>query len=198
MKSIPDPLLRPNLRVVGAIQWLFGLLCFVLAAAVGLLAVVGYFSDDSAESRTVAAVFGGLAVVLLVIGLRSLRRGDGTGRRAKRAKPSPCTIEGWWCETAIRLPKPVKTPLGGRVTSVTVCVDVRYEVQNGDIIIHGVSLAMPKDGSFNVAAERRGEAWLAARICDDSELLEVVRRELYDGSRLRKVMLGQKRDRKSI
>jgi hypothetical protein len=80
--------------IVGTIQWLFGLLCFVLAAAVGLFAVVGYFTDDSAGSRTVAAVFGGLAVLLLVIGFRSIRRSkQASGRKAdSRAKPTDTPV----------------------------------------------------------------------------------------------------------
>lgn len=108
---------------------------------------------------------------------------------------NPCIIERWWCGTSIKLPKPIRTPLGSRVTLVKVCVDVCYEVQDGDIILHGVSLARPKENdSFNdanVAAERTGEAWIAVGLFDDSELLEVVRRELYYGSPLRRVMFGK-------
>ena len=60
---------------------LLGLACVAVAALLGLFALVGYLADDTGESRTVAAVIGGLAALLLVIGLRWLRRGNGTGRR---------------------------------------------------------------------------------------------------------------------
>lgn len=71
--------------IVRAFKRLLGLLCVAVAALLGLFALVGYFADDTGESHTVAAVIGGLAVLLLVIGLRWSRRGDGAGKRTRRA-----------------------------------------------------------------------------------------------------------------
>jgi hypothetical protein len=71
--------------IVRAFKRLLGLLCVAVAALLGLFALVGYFADNTSGSRTVAAVIGGLAVLLLVIGLRWLPRGAGAGRRMRAA-----------------------------------------------------------------------------------------------------------------
>jgi hypothetical protein len=79
-----DPERLVNMGIVRAFKRLLGLLCVAVAALLGLFALFGYFADDTGEGRTVAAVIGGLAVLLLVIGWRWLRRGDATGRRTRR------------------------------------------------------------------------------------------------------------------
>ena len=71
--------------IVRAFRRLLGLLCVAVAALLGLFALFGYFTDDTGGSRTLAAVIGALAVLLLVIGLRWLRHRDGAGRRTARA-----------------------------------------------------------------------------------------------------------------
>ncbi len=70
--------------IVRAFKRLLGLLIVAVAALLGLFALFGFFADDTGGSRTVAVVIGGLAVLLLVIGLRRLRRGDKMGRRMAR------------------------------------------------------------------------------------------------------------------
>lgn len=59
--------------IVRAFRRLLGLLCVAVAALLGLFALVGYFTDDTGGSRTLAAVIGALAVLLLIIGLRCFR-----------------------------------------------------------------------------------------------------------------------------
>lgn len=71
--------------IARALNRLLGLLCVGLAALLGLFAILGYSADNTGESRTVAVVFGSCAVLLLVIGLRWLRHGDGSGKRTPRA-----------------------------------------------------------------------------------------------------------------
>lgn len=71
--------------IVRAFKRLLGLLCVAVAALLGLFALFGYFADHTSEGRTVAAVIAGLAVLLLVIGLRWLRHSNKTGR-AMRAE----------------------------------------------------------------------------------------------------------------
>lgn len=180
--------------IVRAIKRFLGMVFVAIAALLGLLAISLYFDSNSTGSRSLAVFVGCLSMLLLFIGLRGIRGNNKTGKRIKRSKTGPCTIEGWWCETAIKLAKSVITPLGGKVTSIVACVDIRYEVQNRNILLLNVSLAMPKNGSFNVAAKRRGEAWKVARICSDSELLKMIQIEMREGSRLRKVMLGRWHD----
>lgn len=77
--------------IVRAFKRLLGLLCVALAALLGLFALVGYFADNTGGSRTVAVVIGGLAVLLLVIGLCWLRRGDRAGRPTARG-PSDSAV----------------------------------------------------------------------------------------------------------
>jgi hypothetical protein len=60
--------------IVRAFKRLFGLACVVLAPMLGLFALFSFFADNATGSRTIAAVIGGLALLVLVIGLRCLRR----------------------------------------------------------------------------------------------------------------------------
>ena len=93
----------------------------------------------------------------------------------------PCTLEGYWCQSPIRLARPVTTPLGGRVSVLTVCVNIRYSVQNGVIVLHGAELTQPKGTGLegvNMLSQRRGEAFRATRVYPEEELLRVVRTDL--------------------
>jgi hypothetical protein len=117
-----------------------------------------------------------------------------------RAGSSGLRVEAYWCESPITLPRRVKTPLGGSVSVVTVCVDIDYAVENGCIIMRRVELSrgggmMGSSTSLNVAASNRGEAWYATRICPDSTLLQAVQADLgFEDSRLRRIMIGKWRD----
>ena len=109
----------------------------------------------------------------------------------------PCTIEGYWCHSPVRLARPVRTPLGSRTTVLTVCVDIGYSVHAGEIVLHGVELTQPQDTGLegcNVAS-KRGEAFRATRVCPESELVKVIMDELCAvPSHLGRLMLGKWRD----
>jgi hypothetical protein len=105
-----------------------------------------------------------------------------------------CVLEGFWCNTAIKLSSPVQTPLGSRVTLIKVCVDIKFSIDK-DIILHVVELSQPKGGglaSCNMSSVRRGEAWraLGTNLAAESLLQKAVRGDLADERcRLRKLML---------
>ena len=111
----------------------------------------------------------------------------------KIPKSHTCYLEHFWCDSTIKLPSPVETPLGGRVTLIRVCVDVEFSLER-EIIVHHVKLCEPEGGGLdrcNVASARIGEAWRASRrICSESQLRAVVDDELADRrGRLRNLML---------
>lgn len=86
------------------------------------------------------------------------------------------TVEGYWCDCSVRLPRPVRTPLGGRVTAVKLCLDVTCSVQDMAVEIQSVRLARNVDR--NIAATRRGEIWYANSIDDPELALEAAKKEL--------------------
>jgi hypothetical protein len=107
----------------------------------------------------------------------------------------PLVIEGYWCESSVKLREKVRTPLGSTISVATVCVDISYSLKDGSPVVHRAILSRSGgrlgDGSINVAAERTGEAWYASAVCSESLLLEVVEKDLaMRGSRLRKLMLA--------
>ncbi len=73
----PVPERLVNVGIMGAFKRLLGLLCVAVAAVLSLFALFGFLTDKTGEGRTVAAVIGGAAILLLVIGLRFLRQKDG-------------------------------------------------------------------------------------------------------------------------
>lgn len=116
-----------------------------------------------------------------------------TSERARRL-----VLEGYWCETAIKLPTKVQTPgLGSRVGVVRVCVDIHYSINGDDILLHRVTLASSGGGSIigskksiNVASDRTGEAWYASYLCHKQYLVEAVENDLSrKGVRLRKLLM---------
>jgi hypothetical protein len=121
------------------------------------------------------------------------------------SRPSADTllVEGYWCESEITLPTKVRTPLGGKVAVITVCVDIHYDVEGDTISVRRVQLSragatvMGSGSATNVAAQRRGEAWYATNICPESTLKEAVGSDLaFEKSRLRRMMLAKWRDAK--
>jgi len=85
-RSTPAPERLINMALVRVFKRLLGLLCVAVAALLGLFALFGFLVDGSGDSRTVAAIIGGLAVMLLVIGFRSIRRSTKAGRRKAEAR----------------------------------------------------------------------------------------------------------------
>ena len=112
--------------------------------------------------------------------------------------PNICTIRGYWCNSAVRLAKPLRTPLGSRITILTVCVDVHYSVQGGEIVLHGVELTRSAGNGLeacNVASPRTGEAFRAIRVYPESELIKAVQDDLSAvPSHLGRLMLGKWRE----
>jgi len=88
--------------IVRVFERLLGVVCVTVGLLLGLFALFGFFTDKSTEGQTIAIILGGLALVILVIGLRCLRRRD--GGVVTRSKTGPSTVEGVWPETAIKPP----------------------------------------------------------------------------------------------
>jgi hypothetical protein len=103
----------------------------------------------------------------------------------------PTTINAWWCDSTIKLPAKVQTPLLSNVTVITPCVDIDYTVIGDRIRLKKVRLTSnPADG-VNVQA-KNGEAWFAKSICDESLLADAVKRDLEkQGSKLLQIMMGK-------
>src|SRR5438874_353170 len=112
---------------------------------------------------------------------------------------SSLMIEGYWCETVIKLPAKVQTPSGSNVSVVKVCVDIHYSIASDRILIQRVKMAriggslMGSSSSINVASDRTGEAWYSSYVCPEESLVEAVEQDLSSGS-LRKVIMGKWRD----
>jgi hypothetical protein len=110
-------------------------------------------------------------------------------------------VEAYWCETAIKLPTKVQTPLGSSVSVFKVCVDIHYSIECDRVLLQRVKMASSggsisgSSGSINVASDRTGEAWHASHLCPEQHLIEAVENDLSSKlSRLRKLMLGKWRD----
>jgi hypothetical protein len=121
--------------------------------------------------------------------LKSLFRRPGT---------ATLVMEGHWCLSEIALPAKVRTPLGGNITIINVCVDIHYVVENGVVVVRKVELSRAGGGimgsgtASNVAAARTGESWHATHICPESALREALESEAEsEKARLRKRMLEQ-------
>lgn len=104
-------------------------------------------------------------------------------------------VRGYWCDTLVRLPVKIRTPLGGTVSVLRVCVDVYYHIVSGqEIVVDRVRLSRSVS-DWNVAADRRGEAWYAPSLSPEWCLEEAVRKDLSrKDARLRKIMFGKWRD----
>jgi len=105
-------------------------------------------------------------------------------------------VDAFWCDSSVKLPNKVQTPMGSNVTVVNVCVDVHYSIDGGNIILHRVRLShgggriTGLSTPINVASDRTGEAWYASYICPESYLVEAIQEDLSSAdSRLRKIMM---------
>jgi hypothetical protein len=124
-----------------------------------------------------------------------LKRLFGNGSRDR------LVLDGFWCDTPIKLPTKAQTPMGSRVSVVNVCVDIQYSIEGDNIVLHRVQLARGggriagSSTAVNVASERTGEAWSTSQICPESYLVEAVQQDLsWEESRLRRIMIGKWRD----
>lgn len=107
-------------------------------------------------------------------------------------------IQAYWCETSIKLPTKISTPLGGKITVITACVDIYYQVEAERIDVRRVKLSQEGGRivgarqAINVAATHRGEAWYAYSVCSESELRKAVLQDLRAGdSRLCRIMMSK-------
>lgn len=112
-----------------------------------------------------------------------------------------CCVEGYWCESNLRLHDKVETPLGSRVTIVNVCVDVYFNLEGEDVSIGKVQMSRVggtisgSTKAINVASTRTGEAWFSSYMCSERQLIEIVKRDLdAKNSNLRKIMFRVKRN----
>lgn len=110
-------------------------------------------------------------------------------------------VDGFWCESPIKLPTKARTPMGSKISLVKVCVDIHYSIEGDNIVLHRVQLSRAggriagSTTGVNVASERTGEAWSASEICRESYLVEAVQQDLSsEDSRLRRIMVGKWRD----
>jgi hypothetical protein len=110
------------------------------------------------------------------------------------------TVDAYWLETAIRLPKKVRTPSGGNVTIVNVCVDVTYILDGSEIIITSAELS--RSGGFlsprevNVSSQRTGEIWYATSLpVSNASFRDAAKNDLMNPkSGLRRIIFGKARN----
>jgi hypothetical protein len=108
------------------------------------------------------------------------------------------TVDAYWCTETIRLPTKIRTPSGGHVSIVSVCVDISYTISDEKIKVRSVCMSrkggtlMGSKTRINIAASRTGEAWYATSVCTKSYLLDVVDRELaIHNSGLNRMIFGK-------
>jgi hypothetical protein len=105
-------------------------------------------------------------------------------------------VEGFWCNTSIKLPFKFRTPLGGNVTIVNICTDIQYIIDSGEINIKNVKMSSSSSignkSAINIASTRTGEAWYVSNLRPKYLLFDVIEKELKSKkSRLRKIMLNK-------
>ena len=110
-------------------------------------------------------------------------------------------VAAFWCDTSIKLPNKVNTPLGSKISVVYVCVDIRYSIKGENIVLHRVQLSrggtsiIGSNLANHVASVRLGEAWHTSQVCPDSYLIKAVQQDLrLKDSSLLKIMMGKWRD----
>lgn len=107
------------------------------------------------------------------------------------------SIEGYDIRSPIKLPKPVRTPLGGRVSVVRPLVDIVYRITDGKIVLLRVAMSA-KGGTIsgsttrlNIIADKTGEAFYVPTIEPESLLYDHVIKDIDEPrSYLRSHMFG--------
>jgi hypothetical protein len=162
--------------VIRAITRLFGLLCVAVAGVVGLFALFGFTVSDDTAGRVIAGVLAGVALLLALIGVRSLRQ-----REQHRLTPSPAPELRGGSSVALRKCRecgnqvssraktcpqcgaPVKaktSPLAGALAFlviVAICAGVCTRVFDGDDKARHPSLSQP-DGDRSRGAATVSES----------------------------------------
>lgn len=106
-------------------------------------------------------------------------------------------VKDYWCDSSINLPYKFHTPLGGKITVVTACVDIKFAIkQSGKIVVKDVKLSSKSflgcGHKNNMASPRRGEAWFASNIRPKSLLFDLAYKELeVKNSRLKRIMFAR-------
>ncbi len=107
------------------------------------------------------------------------------------------TIASWGCYYPIKLPYILESPLGGRITSVSVFVDFDYSIFGQEVTIHRARLARSGLGiggcPINVMSKRSGEAWFSQNeVCEEWALIDAITKELRrTDSQLRRLVFGK-------
>ncbi len=107
-------------------------------------------------------------------------------------------VENFQFFRPIKLPRPIATPLGSRVTVVCPYVDVDYRVVDGGIRVEQVRMARAGTtilGSavrLNITAEKTGEAFYVAAVSPHSLLTDYVMADVQNPrGQLRRIMYGK-------
>jgi hypothetical protein len=137
-------------------------------------------------------------VVLVVAVLLSLHViGTLTTAETEEQEQGVFCVKDWYLPGEVKLPRPVTTPLGGRVRCITCSVDIYYRIEAGVIEVVRVRLAGPASGGLaaDVVATRRGEAWSAngrlRRYLETEILPHTVKQLVATDERLQRVMWGK-------
>jgi len=89
-------------------------------------------------------------------------------------------VTNWYLSEPVRLPHPVTTGCGSRVTVVCPHVDIEYKIIDCDITILAVMMStgstMGRDFRVNINSPRTGEAWFAPSLSPSSTLIQHVSR----------------------
>jgi len=103
-------------------------------------------------------------------------------------------VECFWLETTVKLGRPIRTPMGSRVSVLTVCVDIDYAIRSGVVKVERVSLArggLLSGISINVASTN-GEAFLLSSISPAASLINAAESDIaMPDSSLRRIMFGK-------
>ena len=97
-------------------------------------------------------------------------------------------VEAYDIRSPIKLPKPIQTPLGGRVTVVRPVVNIDYRITQGQVEL--LRVAMSQTGGsipgssmrLNIVADKTGEAFFVSHLEPESLLYEHVMKDVLEPS----------------